>query len=242
MTEKIKERLDEFLEFDSNILFFNPLIRVFGGSIRDSIANLEIHDIDIMCGSKSVEALESILLRQGYKHVEDLLTSLEIGKIYSEINVISQPRTWVKNAKTIQLIRPVPKSPSDDYIENFHNLLCNVDISACGVSYSVNKFGIGVLYENYNGAISHCLSKVFKVNKSATMYIEKRIINRTSKLCMRGWTELGDNKIDIRDEKLNLLINDIDFDYKPEYEVKKVVFSYPKKKNILDDDDIYDLF
>ena len=41
----IKEKLDEYLEFDSNELFNfkNSLVRVFGGAIRDIIANMPIN-------------------------------------------------------------------------------------------------------------------------------------------------------------------------------------------------------
>ena len=53
----IKEKLDEYLEFDSNLLFnrtpieehsikFKRLVRVFGGAIRDIIAGQKINDVD----------------------------------------------------------------------------------------------------------------------------------------------------------------------------------------------------
>lgn len=212
MVEIIKNRIDTYLEFDSDTLFFDPLIRIFGGAIRDSIAGeSEIHDIDVMCGSKSIRKIESILTRNGYKYFTGFLTSLEIGKIYADINVISEPRTWMKGTKVVQLIRPRPGSSNCSYYENFHNLLSNVDISACGVSYSN-----GVLFENYKGAVSHCLSKTFRVNKQASMYIERRIINRTMKLIDRGWTELGNNVVDNRDDKLNMIFNK-ELDYSIEY-------------------------
>ena len=56
----IKEKLDEYLEFDSNLLFnrtpiqseyeysikVKRLVRIFGGAIRDIIAGQTINDID----------------------------------------------------------------------------------------------------------------------------------------------------------------------------------------------------
>lgn len=199
MIKTIKNRIDMYLEFDSDILFFNPLIRIFGGAVRDSIAGERtIHDIDILCGSKSIGHIEDILTRNGYELFNGFLTSVEIGKLYTDINVISEPKTWMKGTKVVQLIRPSPLSSDIDYSDNFYNLLSNVDISACGVSYSK-----GTLYENYDGAVSHCLSKTFRVNKNATMYIERRVQHRTGKLTERGWTQLGDNVADNRDDKLN---------------------------------------
>ena len=46
--DKIRQSLNEYLEFDSNQLFVSKinLVRIFGGSIRDIIANQPINDID----------------------------------------------------------------------------------------------------------------------------------------------------------------------------------------------------
>ena len=231
MIEIIKNRIDAYLEFDSDILFFNPLIRIFGGAVRDSIAGERtIHDIDILCGSKSIGYIEDILTRNGYTLFNGFLTSVEIGKLYTDINVISEPKTWMKGTKVVQLIRPRPLSSDIDYSDNFYNLLSNVDISSCGVSYSK-----GTLYENCEGAISHCLSKTFRVNKQASMYIKRRIINRTMKLIDRGWTELGNNVVDNRDDKLNMIFS-LSVEYTPEYR-------YPSKSKSLysDDDMIWEL-
>lgn len=225
MIEIIKNRIDVYLEFDSDILFFNPLIRIFGGAIRDSIAGERtIHDIDILCGSKSIGYIEDILTKNGYTLFNGFLTSVEIGKLYTDINVISEPKTWMKGSKVVQLIRPSPLNGDIDYQENFYNLLSNVDISSCGVSYSK-----GTLYENYEGAISHCLSKTFRVNKQASMYIERRITNRIMKLIDRGWTELGNNVVDNRDDKLNMIFS-LSVEYTPEYR-------YPSKSKLLYSDD-----
>ena len=46
----IKERIDEYLEFDSSEIFLNTdYCEVFGGAVRDSIAKKDIHDIDFLC-------------------------------------------------------------------------------------------------------------------------------------------------------------------------------------------------
>lgn len=231
MVVTIKNRIDMYLEFDSDILFFNPLIRIFGGAVRDSIAGERtIHDIDILCGSKSIRHIEDILTRNGYTLFNGFLTSIEIGKLYTDVNVISEPKTWMKGTKVVQLIRPSPLSSDVDYSENFYNLLSNVDISSCGVSYSK-----GTLYENYDGAVSHCLSKTFRVNKFATMYIERRVQHRTGKLVERGWEQLSDNVVDNRDDKLNMIFS-LNVEYTPEY---GHIGRYANKTLYSDDDDMF---
>jgi tRNA nucleotidyltransferase/poly(A) polymerase len=69
----IKKSLSDYLEFDSDELFrskFN-LIRIFGGAIRDIIAEQPIHDIDILCGSKALKYIEMILEQNGYHYIEN---------------------------------------------------------------------------------------------------------------------------------------------------------------------------
>ncbi len=145
----------------------------------------------------------------------------------------------------VQLIRPVStqtnpnKLPILDQVlvdkfkaqylkEAFVELIANVDISACGVSYDGEH-----LYENYPGAVLHAKSKIFSVNERAKMYIERRIIHRTGKLIDRGWEHLSNSKSDQRDFKINQLLTNLDFDYVKEYEVYKKSFMY-SEKSLLD--------
>lgn len=211
MIGKIKSRLDEYLEFDSGQLFsskFN-LVRVFGGSIRDSIADMDIHDVDIICGSKALSYVECILSENGYYFL-DLLNGKDIQEMYKDIHVINEPHTWVKGKKIVQLIRPSGWQPTtnsvynkpDNYIESFKRLISNVDISCCAVSYDGYE-----LYEDYPNAILHCQSKVFSANSEAWMYSKSRFNTRKYKLFDRGWKEV-ENTVDVnRDLKLKLLEN-----------------------------------
>lgn len=43
----VKEKINQYLELDSQELFIDPLVRIFGGAVRDSIAEDEIRDVDI---------------------------------------------------------------------------------------------------------------------------------------------------------------------------------------------------
>lgn len=189
--DKIRKSLSEYLEFDSDELFkskFN-LVRVFGGAIRDTISNKTIHDVDILCGSKALKYIESILEQNGYQYME-MLNGKDLQEMYSEIHIISEPHTWIKGSKIVQLIRPSGncgqgKIDSSLYEEGFRDLISNVDLSCCGVSYDGEK-----LYEDYPNAIIHCQSKVYSVNNFAKMYSRKRINHRTAKLEDRGWKQI----------------------------------------------------
>ncbi len=77
--KRIRESLSDYLEFDSNEIFVDKsnLIRVFGGAIRDIISNDPINDIDILCGSKSLKFVESILEKRGY-YFSDILNGKDI--------------------------------------------------------------------------------------------------------------------------------------------------------------------
>jgi hypothetical protein len=211
--QKIKENLDTYLGFNSDELFIDDMVRVFGGAIRDSIADMAIKDIDILCGSISCKRLEVILINKGYKYLPSVLSSYEIGQIYIIKGVINEPKTFIKGDSMVQLIRPVNKNGNKGVKESFIDLIANVDISCCGVSYDGKH-----LYENYPNAVLHAKSKIFSVNDKAKMYIENRVIHRAFKLIERGWEKLGDSKSHQRDFKINQLLTNLDFDYTKEHE------------------------
>ena len=201
--DNIRKSISEYLEFDSDELFrgkFN-LIRIFGGAIRDIIAEQPIHDIDILCGSKSIKFVESILQNNGYQYIE-MLNGKDLQEMYSEIHVINEPKTWIKGKKIVQLIRPsvgFADSP-EAYKIGFTDLIANVDLSCCGVSYDGET-----LHEDYPNALLHCQSKVFSVNKKAKMYSHKRISHRIHKLTDRGWEEIENTISNNRDLKINII-------------------------------------
>jgi hypothetical protein len=217
LKDKIKRGLDNYLDFDSSLIFNTEpivgermnskrLIRIFGGSLRDIIAEKSIKDIDILVGSKSISYLERILSENGYVYM-DSLTPKDINSMYSDLKILSEPHTWIKSGKIVQLIRP--SFNGINYEKSFINLIQNVDISCCGLSYD----GFN-LYENYKDAVLHCKSLLFEVNKKAIMYNPKRIEHRKYKLLDRGWSQIS-SLSDHRDIKINRLISE-DF-FIPEY-------------------------
>jgi len=210
---EIKKRIDEYLLFDSDKLFKScDLIRIFGGAIRDSICGDPINDIDILVGSKSIRIVEHILSLHGYTLIESLIPK-DLASVYNDIQVISEPHTWMNGNRIVQLIRPRITQPNYKtggismkpditlYKENFNILISNVDLSCCGVSYDGNK-----LSEDYPNAILHCKSKVFSVNQNAKMYSHKRIHHRVHKLQDRGWSRIDDTVSINRDLKIKQII------------------------------------
>ena len=214
----IKEKLDEYLEFDSKLLFnrtpigensikVKRLVRVFGGAIRDIIAGQPINDIDILVGSKSSKLLEFTLKEQGYNYMESLAPK-DLSSIYTDIKVINEPRTWMKGVKIVQLIRPVIRVTRDSdlryYERGFVDLIQNVDISSCGVSWDGEN-----LYENYPNAIAHCQNFSFYINKNAKMYSHSRSVMRSYKFIERGWKQIEmDDTAVARDQRIENLLSD----------------------------------
>lgn len=219
MISKIKNKIDNYLGFDSNEIFLDPLIKIFGGAIRDCIAGYDINDIDIICAKKSSELIGKVLEKNGYV-LEDLI-SIDMSCIYSDLEVISYPQTWIKQEfqkiKKVQIILPRRTTNSaiysvDLYKRDINNLISNVDISCCGVSYD-GKY----IYENYPNAINHCINNIFKVNQDASMLSKKRILHRINKLESRGWIKIKEirNKEELivvsRDQRIGEIVTDIDY-------------------------------
>jgi hypothetical protein len=217
----IKEKLDEYLEFDSNLLFnrtpvqseydhsvkVKRLVRIFGGAIRDIISGQTINDIDIIVGAQSCRLVELTLKERGYTYMESL-TPKDLSSVYTDIKVINEPRTWLKGNKIVQLIRPVIRVTRDSdlryYERGFVDLIQNVDISCCGVSWD------GVhLYENYPNAIAHCQNLSFYVNTRAKMYSRNRSDMRSYKFISRGWKQIKMNDTAVaRDQRIENLLSD----------------------------------
>lgn len=211
----IKEKLDEYLEFDSNLLFnstpieeysikLKRLVRIFGGAIRDIIAGQSINDVDILVGSQSSKLVELTLKEAGYTYMVSLAPK-DLSSVYTHLQIINEPKTWIKGTKIVQLIKPVIKTTDLRYYEmGFVDLIQNVDISSCGVSWD------GVhLYENFPNAIAHCQNLSFYINKMAKMYSRQRSSLRRYKFIERGWREIEINDAAIaRDQRIeNLLGN-----------------------------------
>ena len=199
LEKKIEKEISEYIGFNINKIINDDIdvCHIFGGAIRDIIADKKIHDIDILCLFESMRLLEDVLIQEGYK-LHKSLTSADIQSMYSEIHVVIEPKTYIKiideEIRIIQLIRPgnskmhrqnYLKKEAQASITNLYYLLGQVDMSNCAVHYS-KQFG---LRESYYGAVKHCKLGVYEVLE--TEMKSSRFHMRVSKFRERGWKNLS---------------------------------------------------
>lgn len=189
LSSKVRSKISEYLGFDVNVLYNNGDPYIFGGCVRDSIADQEIHDVDILVLPKTFHYLKFFLPSIGY--FESKMISKDIMSMYEGIRIINEPISFINNdGKIIQLIRPNFKSINDR--ASVLEFLSQVDLGCCGVTYVP-----GEVIETSDSAIIQCRSKKFFVYHSNKMVHRNRIYMRISKLESRGWKEV--NKEDKRD-------------------------------------------
>lgn len=233
---KIKKRLDDYLGFDSNELLRpkniiiegipkpvkkfrqvvgEPLIRVFGGAVRDSIAGKDIHDVDIVLGSKMTHTAETVLHRHGFVYMENL-TGKDLGAMYKDLNIIAEPSTWLnpKNMAIVQLIRPAGFTADNPIAA----VVQNVDISCCGVSWDGER-----LYENYPDAVIHCQTMHYQTNYVGKMRTD-RTNSRTCKLESRGWMPLKGYD-SIRDMRIHAVLEMEEIEFVTEHGKEKINYN-----------------
>jgi len=235
---RLKEDLDNYLEFDSDLLFKNTdFLVVFGGAVRDSIAEYpkdpNIHDVDILCMSVSYRKILSILDNFGYEKTD--LVSRGLFTAYDVNHTIFEPHTYInKHKKVIQFIRPcayeilkrtINITMNRDYTNKtdniyfeklaFFKLLSNVDLSCCGVFWNGKT-----LYESIPNSINHCLTKRYQEYTKNIMTNPKRIMDRKFKLQDRGWKEITPNPNAPRADRIDKL-NEILTDYPQVHDFEK---------------------
>jgi len=216
LKEKVEKRISEYIGFDVDEIFkVGDYITIYGGAVRDSIAEMEIHDVDILCMSDSANKLAQFIQERGYSKV-DLYGKDEVN-MYQGIKIISEPWTFINNKKSIiQIIRPHYsfRKGVTAYVDSYENLIKNVDISSCGVFIEFNGKE-NVLKESCKNAIAYCLSKTFIINDWAELYNKDRTSTRENKLLNRGWFNLNPteyvNSIDLKKAERRLKLSQIEF-------------------------------
>jgi len=180
---KVKQRISNYLGFKADDLLEGTDACYFGGIVRDSIAEQDIHDADIMTLPKSANIIVERLISYGFKKTN--FASIGITSIYNNHSVISEPLTFVYYDTIVQLIRPRFLDIEPEPMEKFNKLLSQVDISACGVSYSEGK-----IKERCKDAIQHCIDREFIVYNDHIFHHKDRIHCRIAKLENRGWENI----------------------------------------------------
>jgi len=111
MLNKIKTKITEYLGFDvDELLNQGDFVTIFGGAVRDSIAEFqEIHDVDVLCLSQSMESCDKFLQSQGYILDIDAYKN-GFGNLYKELRVVHEPHSYIKiiegKIHKVQLIKP----------------------------------------------------------------------------------------------------------------------------------------
>lgn len=184
LTKKIRINLNKYLDDYSNLCDFilSKDAIIFGGAVRDSIADLEIHDIDILVLPKSCKIIADMLKASGFKYIDKF--NMDIATLYSG-SIINLPLTFYRKDSFIQLIRPSKPNNKESLID----IAKNVDLSCCGVYIDSDS-----LHETCTKAIEHCQKKVFKVLDENKLYNRLRCYNRMDKLAERGWMQIEKEK------------------------------------------------
>lgn len=191
LQKKVENRITDYIEFDIKELFdISDYITIYGGAVRDSIAGMEINDVDILCMPESAVKLKNFLIEKDYSPID--LYRQDTISMYKDISLINEPWTLIKNKKIIQIIRPKwfkPNPKVKDYQDAYYNLVKNVDISCCGVF--LDKFDNNIkLGEACKDAIIHCITKTFVINDWSALFNQNRTNSREYKLTSRGWKNI----------------------------------------------------
>lgn len=250
--KKVESRISEHIGFNvREILELDDYITIYGGAVRDSIADMEINDIDILCQSRSAEKL-SLFLKEKYDYKFIDLYKKDTLNLYKNISIIAEPWSFIsKDRKIIQIIRPIYPyvySNNSDHITiryTHYNLIKNVDLSNCGVFIDNDKGEIK-LKESCKDGIIHCLTRTFNINNWSKLYETQRTLLRINKLENRGWENINGDEYDFnigkiskqkeREIKLTKLKFAPEYDYKiwtdEEYENREFANKVNKNSNI----------
>lgn len=216
---KVEEKISDYIEFDVKEIFKQgDYITIYGGAVRDSIADLEIHDVDILCMPKSAIKLASFIKEEhNYKSLD--LYDKDSLAMYKDIHIISEPWTFINNnGKIIQIIKPHYNKGTKEYITAYTDIMKNVDLSCCGVCLDHNGKDT-TLMEACKDSIIHCLSKTYEINEWATLYNHNRTTFRDHKLTSRGWTNLNTEDFyrnEISFKKVIRKLKILQLEFKPE--------------------------
>lgn len=216
LTKICTDSISKYLNMDVDEIFnVGDYIAIFGGAVRDSLAQKEIHDVDILCLSESAKKLSEYLENINFLKV-DLYDQHQLA-MYKEILIINEPWTFIKDKKIIQIIRPVGVYQSLDptnknhisyksLIDSYYSVLSNIDLSCCGVFLERDRDAIIKLKESHPQSIAHCRSCIFEILKKNSMFNQHRTDMRSFKLIDRGWKNINNiNKKDVRRAKLKNL-------------------------------------
>jgi len=188
---KVQKSLSDYLGVEIDDFLYGSDAAIFGGAVRDSLANLEIHDVDVMALPRSARIIYDRLLACGFVQLPG--PDFDIAAMYLGLQIINQPWTFKRNNAIVQIIRPRKKFKNDsEAVSALISIMSNVDLSCCGLAYINNPLFSDKLLESQINAIDHCKQKIFYVLHDNVMYQRDRIHNRIAKLEERGWKKMNE--------------------------------------------------
>jgi hypothetical protein len=191
----IKSELTNYLEFDvSKIFEVSDNTYIFGGSVRDIIAELSIHDVDILYLIQYKQRLQKLVIDSGYTLYKNMSEQYEMDNNSIKYDTMDVETYKNKNGKQIQLISSpyllnvdtYPPLVPQNLIKNIQYVLTQVDLSSSGVYFYNNELGISI-----NNAYDDCVRRQFYLLPNNQMYHKGNINSRVEKMESRGWTCLN---------------------------------------------------
>jgi hypothetical protein len=189
---KVAQKIDEYLnglkedeEVENSFpfvtlkdLMFSTDSLVFGGAVRDAIAGLEVHDIDIVALPRSANTISERLLKNDFKLLDK--TTIDLAIVYKNL-IISEPWTFYRGNTFVQIIRPRGEKETQAKLT-----LCvsEVDLSCCGVSFHPSD---NLITEQIKDAIKDCEKLQYRIMPKSKFFNKNRIYQRMAKLDSRGW-------------------------------------------------------
>lgn len=129
---KVKSSISNYLGFDVDDLFLKKYSKfggdvddayIFGGSIRDSIADVPIYDVDILGRAESLNKIARFLINEhGFVLQEDYIKKSS-NDIYSN-GLIFEPHTYIKvigNNNKLVIVQLIKPSNDERFIKTIIN-------------------------------------------------------------------------------------------------------------------------
>ena len=183
----VRRSISDRIGFDVDQFLTGTDAVIFGGAVRDSLARMEVNDIDIAALPESREVLTDRLNEIGFKVLDNSIREEELfvfADQYEDFRLIFNLKTWVSSDISIQLISPIVTCGLSK-MANFAELLefvSGVDFSNCGVAYQP-----GVIHETVSGALHDIRGRKFRLIEDAPMNHIKNSSLRREKFESRGW-------------------------------------------------------
>lgn len=203
LNKSIIEKLSEYCQSSIQEILKGSDGFVFGGAVRDCIANQPIHDVDILCFSRSYNIIAQNLIHCGFERVR---TTSEFAAMYNaHRGIFKPPITFAKYDKSqkqrryVQLISPSlwylfesynksrEEISDEEVFQKLLHFAANVDLSCCGGIFG----SFHNIIEVVDGAYSDCENHTFRVMRDAILHHQDRINLRIKKLIDRGWKRIG---------------------------------------------------